>query len=119
MVNEKNDMYILKACELAKRLGIKLKLNQCLPLGLSKDYYPRYKLLEQYLKVIDNGYSVEEMAQKTGVITYPSEEDLMKMVTGQIMTSQLKLFSVLKSTKIREDFRRSSTAFTLWALTFR
>lgn len=56
VVNEKNDMYILKACELAKRLGIKLKLNQCLPLGLSKDYYPRYKLLEQYLKVIDNGY---------------------------------------------------------------
>lgn len=57
VVNEHNEQYALRACELARRLGTKLKLNQCLPLGLSKDFYPRYKLLELYLKVIDAGYA--------------------------------------------------------------
>ena len=56
VVNENNEKYIQKACELAKKLNTKLKLNQQLPLGLSELYYPRYKLIEQHIKMIKLGY---------------------------------------------------------------
>lgn len=57
VVNEFNRQYIEKACQLAKKLGCKLKLNQQLPLGLSTSYYPRYKLLEDHINMIKLGYS--------------------------------------------------------------
>ena len=56
VVNKNNEHYILKACELAKRLGVKLKINQILPLGGSKEFYPRYKILDWHIKAIEAGY---------------------------------------------------------------
>jgi organic radical activating enzyme len=57
VVNNDNEKYIEDACKLARRLDTRLKLNQQLPLGLSKTFYPRYKLLEQHIKMIKLGYS--------------------------------------------------------------
>lgn len=57
VVNESNEKYIEDACKLARKLNTRLKLNQQLPLGLSKIFYPRYKLLEQHIKMIKLGYS--------------------------------------------------------------
>ena len=56
VVNKDNEKYIEEACQLARGLGCRLKLNQQMPLGLSKIYYPRYKLLEQHIKMIKLGY---------------------------------------------------------------
>lgn len=56
IVNENNETEVLKAGELAKKLGTTFKLNQQMPLGLSKSFYPRYKLIKLYLDVIKNGY---------------------------------------------------------------
>lgn len=56
VVNDENEQYVLKACELAKKLKTTLKLNQQMPLGLSHYFYPRYKLIKLYLDVVKAGY---------------------------------------------------------------
>ena len=40
---------------LAKRLGARAKLNNMLPVGKSTEWYPRYKLYQIYLKIIEMG----------------------------------------------------------------
>lgn len=56
VVNENNEKYILKACELAKKLNTKLFIGAQLPLGISNYYYPRHKLLNLLMTIIDNNY---------------------------------------------------------------
>lgn len=55
VVNKDNEQYAIKAVELAKELGTKAKLNCQIPSGRATEYYPRYKLLDIYLKLIDLG----------------------------------------------------------------
>lgn len=56
VVNEHNEQYALKACELARRLNTKLSITQQIPVGASKTLYPKYKILNLYMNIIDAGY---------------------------------------------------------------
>lgn len=55
VISEENEDKALDHILLAKRLGIKCKLNGILPMGLSKSYYPRYKMMNLYIKIIEMG----------------------------------------------------------------
>jgi sulfatase maturation enzyme AslB (radical SAM superfamily) len=56
VVDEENEKYVLKACQLAKELKTTFRINQKLPLGLSKSFYPRYKILDLHLQAVKAGY---------------------------------------------------------------
>lgn len=61
VINEENEDKALDHVFLAKRLGIKCKLNGILPMGLSKSYYPRYKMMKIWLKIIELGLEEYEI----------------------------------------------------------
>ena len=56
VISNENEQFSMKHLELAKRLGTKCKLNGVLPVGLSKEFFPRWKLLKIWLDAIDQGY---------------------------------------------------------------
>ena len=56
VISEENAPIALKHLELAKKLCTKCKLNGMLPFGLSKEFFPRWKLLKIWLDAIDAGY---------------------------------------------------------------
>ena len=55
VIGEDNASRALDHVRLAKSLGCQCKLNAVLPLGRSTEYFPRYKLLDIYLKVLESG----------------------------------------------------------------
>lgn len=55
IISKENESKALDHVYLAKELGTSCKLNGMLPLGKSSEYYPRYKMVEIYLKIIDLG----------------------------------------------------------------
>lgn len=58
--NNEND--IIKALELAKEYKIRCRINKKVSVGrASNDYYPRYRIFEQYIKIIEAGYINYEM----------------------------------------------------------
>lgn len=57
VISNENEQYAMKHLELARKLGTKCKLNGVLPLGLSNDFFPRWKLLKIWLDALDQGYS--------------------------------------------------------------
>lgn len=61
VINEENEDRALDHVFLAQRLGIKCKLNGVLPMGLSKSYYPRYKMFKIWLKIIELGLEEYEL----------------------------------------------------------
>ena len=61
VINNDNEKYAIKTCELAKKLGTTCKLNCQLPVGGATEYYPRYKLLQIYLNLIKLGLDKYEM----------------------------------------------------------
>lgn len=56
VVSEENEQYVLRACELARRLNTKLSVIQQIPVGASKILYPKHKILDLYMNIIDAGY---------------------------------------------------------------
>lgn len=50
---------------LAKRLNTCTKMNNLLPVGKSSEWYPRYKIYQIYLKIIDEGLDEYEAYCKT------------------------------------------------------
>lgn len=63
VVDKDNDswLYIKHACELAKELDTRVRLNKVCISGKSNEYYPLYKLYEKYIKIIEAGYAEYEM----------------------------------------------------------
>ena len=55
LVSEENEDRALDHIYLAKQVGTKCKLNAVLKMGLSKEYYPFYKMIDLWLKIQDLG----------------------------------------------------------------
>ena len=55
VVNEANAQYVRKACKLAKELDTCVKFNSQFPVGAATKYYPKYKLLDILLQLLDEG----------------------------------------------------------------
>lgn len=55
IISEENEDKALDHVYLAKRLGTTCKLNGLMPMGLSKGFYPRYKMMKIWLKIIELG----------------------------------------------------------------
>ena len=56
VVSEENEQFAIDACKLARKLNTKLSLTQQMPVGASKTLYPKHKILDLYMKIIDEGY---------------------------------------------------------------
>ena len=54
IISDENEADALKHLELAKKLNGCCKLNRLLPLGLSKDFYPLYKMIDIWIKVYES-----------------------------------------------------------------
>lgn len=61
VISEENEDKALEHIYLAKRLGIQCKLNGMMPMGLSHIYYPRYKMMKIWLKIIELGLDQYEL----------------------------------------------------------
>lgn len=61
VISEENENKALDHIYLAKKLGIKCKLNGMMPMGLSEIYYPRYKMMKIWLKIIELGLEEYEL----------------------------------------------------------
>ena len=61
VINDDNEDEALNHIYLAKKLGIKCKLNGMMPMGLSTSYYPRYKMMKIWLKIIELGLDEYEL----------------------------------------------------------
>lgn len=55
VIDENNVDTIIDTVLLAKRLGTQVKINNAIGVGLQDKTFPRYKIFEQYLKIIDMG----------------------------------------------------------------
>lgn len=56
VLSNDNEQYAMKHLELARKLGTKCKLNGVLPVGLSKEFFPRWKLFKIWLDALDAGF---------------------------------------------------------------
>ena len=61
VIDESNEDTAFKTVELAKKLGTSCKLNNATKLGKQKNHYPRYKMFQIYLGLIDNGLAEYEV----------------------------------------------------------
>lgn len=61
VIDKSNEFSVLPTVKLAKKLGIRCKINKAIIRGRQKDYYPRYDMFKQYINIIDNGYRDYEM----------------------------------------------------------
>lgn len=99
VVSEENERYILDACKLAKKLNTKFSLTQQMPVGASKTLYPKFKILDLYMKVIDEGY--EDYIWNTQGIydkNCPFVDDVNKCLTCS------KILYVGLDDKVHEDY---------------
>ena len=55
VIGKENENRAIDHVYLAKKLDTECRLNAMLPIGLSKEWYPRYKMLELYLDIEDLG----------------------------------------------------------------
>lgn len=55
VISKSNEDRALDHIYLAKELGTRCKINGVLPIGLSKEYYPLYKMIDIWLKIIEAG----------------------------------------------------------------
>lgn len=55
VIDQENEKFVLNTVKLAKSLNISCKLNKAICCGKQKKYYPRYKMYENYIKIIDAG----------------------------------------------------------------
>ena len=55
VISQQNEQYALDHIKLAKRLKTRCRLNGVYPSGRSIEYYPRYKMLELYMQIMDTG----------------------------------------------------------------
>ena len=55
VIDYDNEKYAVDHARLAKDLGTKCKLNNALPIGRQETAYPRYKMFQIYLDIIDAG----------------------------------------------------------------
>lgn len=54
VISNKNEDKALNHLHLAKKLNTKCKMNPLLPLGLSKDFYPLYKMIDIWMAIYNN-----------------------------------------------------------------
>lgn len=69
VIDDNNEDRIIDHVLLAKRLGTRVKINNATALGLQGTTYPRYKLFQAYLKIIDMGleeYEIHCKERKVG-----------------------------------------------------
>lgn len=59
VISEDNEQFAIDHVLLAKKLGTKTKLNAALPVGKCSNWYPRYKMYQIYLDII-NKYHLEQ-----------------------------------------------------------
>ena len=65
IISKENEDKALDHVYLAKELDTSCKLNGMLPIGKSTEYYPRYKMIEIYLKIIELGLEKYEETVRT------------------------------------------------------
>ena len=61
VISNENESKALDHIYLAKKLNIQCKLNPMMPMGLSKEYYPRFKMFKIYLDIINKGFDMYEL----------------------------------------------------------
>lgn len=60
VINFDNEHTVIDLCKLAKRLGTQVKINNSLAIGIQETSYPRYKLFQHYINIIESGYAEYE-----------------------------------------------------------
>jgi sulfatase maturation enzyme AslB (radical SAM superfamily) len=67
VISEENEYTRFKHVQLAKKLGTRCRLNNALKMGRQGVYYPRYKMFQTWLDLIDQGVGEYEIncAEKT------------------------------------------------------
>jgi MoaA/NifB/PqqE/SkfB family radical SAM enzyme len=83
VVDKNNEDLVIKAVELAKELDTKCKINNVHPVGAASEYYPRYKILEKLLQIIDLGlenYENNLVQRKSGRCPYVTSSDFCKNI---------------------------------------
>lgn len=61
VIDENNEDMVMKHIELAKMLGTKVKLNGAIKCGRATKSYPRYKMFQFYIDIIDKGLDKYEI----------------------------------------------------------
>lgn len=88
VISKENEDRALDHVYLAKRLGTECKLNGMLPVGLSTEYYPRYKMVDLYCKIVDLGLEQYESNTKerfSGKCPYNTEDNCFKYNRSMII----------------------------------
>lgn len=61
VIDEDNEASVLDTVLLAKNLGTTCRINNALKMGRQDKYYPRYKVFEKWLDIIDSGLEEYEI----------------------------------------------------------
>lgn len=62
IINEENEDTVLDLCKLAKKLDVRVKINNMLCVGrYSNATFPKYKMYQKYFEIIDAGYQDYEV----------------------------------------------------------
>jgi len=56
VIDEDNEDTVMDLCRLAKRLETKVKINNAIQNGLQGSTYPKYKMYQHYINIIESGY---------------------------------------------------------------
>lgn len=93
VISEENEKYAIDHVKLAQKLGIRCKLNGMLPVGFSKEYYPKYKMLDIQFKIIDLGleqYESNTLERKSGKCPNNIYSDCYKLNRSMILDENMK-----------------------------
>lgn len=69
VIDEKNEDTVLKTVELAKSLGTYVRINNATEQGRCDKTYPRYKLFQKYIEIIEAGLADYEVYCRGGLLT--------------------------------------------------
>ena len=94
VISNNNAKYAIKTVELAKELDVWVKLNCQLPVGLSTEYFPRYKLLEIYLELIRLGldkYETNLIKRKEHICSFVLSPEYCKTIDAAYVNDKEEL----------------------------
>lgn len=78
VISEENEHTAYEHVQLAKKLGTRCRLNNALKMGKQGIYYPRYKMFEMWLNIIDQGVDKYEInCAERGTGCCPTNSNLM------------------------------------------
>lgn len=61
VIDYDNEDSILRTCKLAKDTRVECKINKVIVSGRNSSYYPRYRIFEKYIDIMNNGLGDYEM----------------------------------------------------------